>query len=90
MLKSGLGLTNNIVLEPSILMILPFYINGFLEWIMHSTSDLVMRVVYLLYVTECVVQRTPFLMVFMDLSMMGMCHSFAQIFKIAGLMCYLK
>ena len=36
------------------------------------------------------VQRTPFLMDFMDLSMMGMCRPFAQMFKLAGLMFSLK
>ena len=57
---------------------------------MNSTSDLVMSLMYLLYGTECMVQRSPCLMVFMDISMMGLCCPFAQIFKLADLMCSLK
>ena len=68
----------------------PFYRNGFLGWIMNSTSGLVMSLIYLLYCMECVLQRAPCLMVFMDLSMMGICCPFEHILKIAGLMCPLK
>ena len=47
-LKSGLGFPNNILLDPILLMMPPFCGNEYLEWIMHSKSDLVMIVVYLL------------------------------------------
>ena len=89
-LKSGFGFSNSIVLAPSLLMILPFCKKYFLEWIIHSKSDLVISFVYLLYSTECVVQRAPCLMVRMDISMMGMCRTFAHMFKLAGLVFSLK
>ena len=67
-------------------MMIPLCRKEFLELFMHSASNLVMSLVYLLYYTECVVKRAPCLMVCMDHSMMGMCRPFAQIFKLAGLM----
>ena len=54
---------------------------------MHSTSENFMRFVYMLYVTECVVQRSPSFMVCMELSKIEMCFPFAQMFKLADLMC---
>ena len=90
MLKSGLVFPKNIMFVPILLLILPFYGNGFLKWIVHSTSDLVMRFVYLLQGTECVVQRATCLMVCMELLMMGMCRTFVHRFKLSGLWCSLK
>ena len=90
MLESVIGFPNNIVLESSLLLMLPFCVNESLEWIMYYKSVLVMIFVYLLYGTECVLHCALLLMVCMDLSMMGMCHPFAQIYKLAGLMCYIK
>ena len=90
MLKSVLGFPDNIVLDPNLFLMMPFCVNYFLEWIIHSTSDLVMSFVYILYCIDCVVQRAPWLMVYMDLLMMGMCCTFSHMFKLAGLMCYLK
>ena len=90
MLKSVPVLYNNTVLDPSFLLMLPFCGNDFLEWIIHSTSELVMSFIYILYVTECVVQWSPCLMFCMDLMMMWMYHPFEHMFKIAGLICSLK
>ena len=57
---------------------------------MHSTSDLFMSFVYIFYVTDLVVQRCPCLMVCMDISIMGMCRPFAQMFKLSVLISSLK
>ena len=90
MLKSGLLLPDNYVLYTSLLLMLTLCGNESLEWIIHPKSDLVMSFVYLLYVIECVVHIAPCLMVCMELSTVGMFCPFAHIFKLSGLMCYLK
>ena len=71
-------------------MMIPLCRKEFLELFMHSASNLVMSLVYLLYGTEYVVQRALFLMVCMDLSIMEMCRPFVQMFKRYGMMCSLK
>ena len=42
------------------------------------------------YVADCVVQHTPYLMGWMDISMMGMCGPCAHMFKLSGLIFSLK
>ena len=78
------------MLAPSLLLMLPFGVKEFLEWIMYSKSVLVMIFVYLLYGTECVMKRAPLFMVCMELSMMVMCCPFAHMFKLAGLVFSIK
>ena len=51
------------MLAPSLFLMLPFCGNEFLDWVINSTSDLVMSFVYILYGTECVVQHATYLMV---------------------------
>ena len=58
-LKLGFGFHNSILFAPSLFLILPFCGNEFLQWIMHSTGDIVMSLVYFFYGTECAVQRAP-------------------------------
>ena len=77
-------------MSPSLLMMLHLCRKQFLEWIMHSKSELVMRTVYLLYGTEGVMQCAPCLVVCMDISIMVICFRFSQIFKLSCLMCCLK
>ena len=88
MLKPGFGFPN-IILEPSLLLMLPLCDNDF-QWIMNYTSELVMSLMYLFYGTQCVVQRAPCYIVCMDLSIMEICCTFAQMFELSDLMCYLK
>ena len=57
---------------------------------MHSTSKLVISFMYILWDTECVVQRATCLMDCMDLLMMVICCTFSQMFKIDGLVISLK
>ena len=76
--------------SPILLLMLPFCGKYFLEWIIHFTSYIVMILVYRLYFTECVVQRAPYLIVFMNISIMGMYHPFLQMFKLAFLRWSLK
>ena len=57
---------------------------------MHSTSDLVIILVYLLYGIYCMVHCSPCLMVCMDILIMGTCSAFVHRFKPAGMMCSLK
>ena len=38
LVKSGLGFPNNIVLEPSLFLMLSFYGNSFIDWIMNSVN----------------------------------------------------
>ena len=78
------------MLEPSLSMMMPFFRNFFLEWIMYLTSDFVIIFVYILYGTECVVQRAPCLVVCMDHLMIGTCLPFAHMFNLSWMMCYLK
>ena len=57
---------------------------------MNSISDLVISLVYLLYVKYFVVQRVSCLMVSMDISMMVISRPFDKIFKLSGLMYSIK
>ena len=57
---------------------------------MHSTSDIFISLVHPFYGTECVVQHGTWLMVWMDLSAMGICRPFTHMFKLSGLMFLLK
>ena len=78
MLKSGFVFPNSILFAPSLFMMLHFWGKYFMEWIIHAKRDLVMSLVYILYGSECAVQRNPCLMVLMDHLMIGMFHALYQ------------
>ena len=71
-------------------MMMTFCVKEFPECIMYSTSDLVISLVYPLYGKEYVMQRDIFLMVLMNISMMGMCRPCVHMFKLSGLIFSLK
>ena len=89
-LKSWFVFPNSILLEPSLFMVLPFFVEEFLDWIMHSKGDILWA-----RCTFCMAQivwvRALLAWWFEWISQyVGVCFTCVHAFKISGLVCSLK